>query len=763
MRDLEGRRIQAHIRLIWTGTRPISLRSKSKKRSFSGTTEVPLYEFREDGPVWDVFANENTRSTTTNERGFAMAEAMKQAGRLMSVKFSSLAEDTLCIDRASITEGVSKPFAMQLDLLAETSKASSIKYDQIVGKGVTLTVELPGKKKRFFHGMVSRFSDGGQDVKFAHYRAEVVPWLWLLTLTSDCKAFQDLKFPDIIKKVFQEWQGKFPELVKFEDKTSGKYTKVDYCVQYRETDFNFVTRLMEQEGIFYYFKHEDGKHTLVFGDSPSAFEACPNLAEARYLPDAGMGEWEDGVTSWEFRHSMVPGKYALRDHHFQLSASKNEKLEAPEEGAVKVGNNSSLEVFDFPGEFAQRFTKPDERLSEVETHGGDIAKWRMEEQSVPHLVISGTSNCRAFTSGCHFSLLGHGGAAKKVPGTQGKYVLTSLSHSFVQSPDYRSATATTNPYRNTFSCIPQEVTFRPARTTPRPVIQGVQSAVVVGLKGEEIDCDKYGRVKVQFHWDREGKKDEKSSCWVRVGTPWAGKQWGMIHIPRIGQEVIVAFMEGDPDQPLIVGSVYNYDNMPPWELPDNKTKSGIQSCTTKGGGPHDFNGIRFEDKKGEEKFQVLAEKDYSRIVKNNDALAVGFYKKDAGNQTIDIFNNQTVTIGTDAETPEGSQTIEIGKDQKLTVKKGNRDAIIEMGNDSLTIKMGNQTTKLNLGKSATEAMQSIEFKVGQSSIKIDQTGVTIKGMTVNVEGQMLTNVKGMMTQVNGSAMMTVGGGLTMIG
>jgi type VI secretion system secreted protein VgrG len=711
-----------------------------------------------------------------------MADLLAQKDRIMSLK-TPLGEDVLCIDRASISEGLSRLFSIQLDMLAEPSKASSIKYDQIVGKGVTLTVELPGKKTRHFHGMVSRFSQTGRDERFAYYRAEVVPWLWLLGLTSDCKVFQDLKFPEIIEKVFKEWQGKFPDLIKFENKLQGSYTKVDYCVQYRETDFNFVARLMEQEGIFYYFKHEDGKHTLVLGDSSSAFPACPNMEKARFLPESGMGEWEDGVASYEFSHSMVPAKYVLGDYHFQMS---NKEIRPPEDGAIKIGNNASLEMFDFPGEFAQRFNKPDERLGEVETHAKDLVKWRMEEQRVPHLVISGDSTARAFAAGHHFSLVGKDSAQITIPGTSGKYVLSSIRHSIEQSPGYISNDIVHQPYHNSFTCIPHDVPYRPARVTTRPVIQGVQTALVVGLKDEEIDCDKYGRVKVQFHWDREGKKDENSSCWIRVGTSLAGKEWGMIHIPRIGQEVIVAFLEGDPDQPVIVGSLYNYDNMPPYKLPDNKTQCGLKTRSTKEGDKETFNELRFEDQKGKEHIYMHAQRNMVRVVESCDIVKVGNpdlqVKPVQGTQGVAVHDSQQVLIGvkdTDGnQPPHGNQVLEVWNNQQIKIGSGegqasdgsqivdiymDREATLQMGNDSLQLKMGSQTTKLDLGKSETEAMQSIEFKVGQSSIKIDQMGVTIKGMMIQVEGQLMTNVKGLMNQVRGDAILQIGGGIMMLG
>jgi type VI secretion system secreted protein VgrG len=303
--------------------------------------------------------------------------------------------------------------------------------------------------------------------------------------------------------------------------------------------------------------------------------------------------------------------------------------------------------------------------------------------------------------------------------------------------------------------------------TPKPFVQGTQTAVVVGPSGQEIFTDKYGRVKVQFHWDRLGKNDADSSCWLRVGSIWAGKGWGAVHIPRIGQEVIVAFEEGDPDRPIIIGSVYNADMMPPYTLPDNMTQSGIKSRSTLKGTADNFNELRFEDKKGSEQVYFHAEKDFDRVVENNDTLKVGSSKAEDGSQTIEIWKNRTETVKQGNETvtiEQGNRTVSVNQgNDEHNVKQGNRSVVINMGNDSLAIKMGNQTTKLDMGASSTEAMQSITLKVGQNSITIDQTGVTIKGMMVSIEGQVQTTVKGLMTQVQGSAMTQIQGGITMIG
>ncbi|HEV3022674.1 MAG TPA: type VI secretion system tip protein TssI/VgrG, partial [Pirellulales bacterium] len=348
----------------------------------------------------------------------------------------------------------------------------------------------------------------------------------------------------------------------------------------------------------------------------------------------------------------------------------------------------------------------------------------------------------------------------------GTYVLTAVEHRSSIEGSYTQGKREGPTYANTFHCIPVALPFRPHRRTPKARVDGTQTAVVVGPSGEEIFTDKYGRVKVQFFWDRQGKKNADSSCWVRVGTLWGGKQWGMIIIPRIGQEVIVAFEEGDPDQPIIVGSVYNANMMPPYALPANKTQSGLKSRSSPSGGTDDFNELRLEDKKGSEEIYFHAQKDFNRVVENNDTLKVGSSKADDGSMTVEVWKDRTETVKTGNE----KVTIEKGNRDVIVktgndthkVEQGNRDVKIDMGNDGLKISMGNQTTKIDMGKSETEAMQSIELKVGQSSIKLDQTGVTIKGMMVQIEGQVQLEAKATMTSIKGDGMLTLKGGITMI-
>ena len=385
----------------------------------------------------------------------------------------------------------------------------------------------------------------------------------------------------------------------------------------------------------------------------------------------------------------------------------------------------------------------------------------MEEEEVPYEVVTATSQCGTFTPGGKFTLEDHDVQAEKGKG----YVVTYIQHWAVDA-DFESSDAQAA-CSNTFHCIPDSITFRPGRQTPKPLIAGAQTAVVVGPSGEEIYTDKYGRVKVQFFWDRQGKKDENSSCWIRVAANWAGKNWGIVFNPRIGQEVIVEFLEGDPDRPIITGRVYNAEQMPPYELPANQTQSGIKTRSSKGGSTDNFNELRFEDKKGKEEIYFHAEKDFNRVVENNDTLKVGSSKADDGSQTIEIYKDRTESVKTGNEkvtVEQGNRTITVSQGNDThEISQGDRAVQIDMGNDTLTIKMGNQTTKLNLGASSTEAMQSIQLKVGQSSITLDQTGVTIKGMMIDIQGQIQTQVQGTMIQISADAMLQAKGAITMIG
>lgn len=634
-----------------------------------------------------------------------------------------LGEDVLVFGRMMARERLGRLFQFDLELFGENCE---IKLTDVLGQAMVVRLELPDERgARYFHGYVTDFHYRGTNrLHYGVYHATLRPRLWFLTRTANCRIFQNETVPGIIQGIFAKHG------IDIEPKLSGSYPPWEYCVQYRETDFNFVSRLMEQEGIYYYFKHEKDKHVLVLADDYGDHEKFKGYERVLYPLDVHDRHKRDHLYELNLQVSHQPGAYALRDFDFKAPGKELlAKLANPKDHAL-----AQFEIYDYPGEYTEY------------GHGETYTRIRLEELLAQHERVEAKGNAAGLAVGYLFELTGC-----PRQDLNREYLIESATHQ-VESDAYETVAGSSGAgelYQGDYVLLDAKQPYRAPRTTPKPVVQGPQTAMVVGPGGEEIYTDQYGRVKVQFHWDREGKKDENSSCWIRVSQVWAGKGWGAIDIPRIGQEVIVDFLEGDPDQPIITGRVYNGENMPPYALPDNQTQSGIKSHSSKDGGSENFNEIRFEDKKDEEEVYLHAEKDMNVVVENSATLKVGFKKKDPGSQTIDIYQDRTTTI-------------EKGND-KLQLKMGNRDVILDMGNHTLAIKMGNQTTKLDLGKSTTEALQSIELKVGQSSIKVDQTGVTIKGMMVKIEGTVQAELKSLMTTVNGDAMLTAKGGIIMIG
>lgn len=691
-----------------------------------------------------------------------------------------LGADALVLTSFSGREEMSRPFSFRLNMLSDKE---SIAAKDIVGKTVTFSVDMGGDDPRYFNGVVSRFVAGRQDEGgMRTYFADVVPWIWFLGRTTDCRMFQNKDVKDIVKKIFDD--------LGFSDyslKLNGSYAKREYCVQYRETDLNFVARLLEEEGIFYFFTHEDGKHTLNLADAKSAYKSCKE-AKVEYREGSFVA---NHIARWEHHYEYRSGKWAQTDYNFETPKTS---LMTNTNSVVSLPDNSKFELYDYPGRYAKK------------GDGTSLTKVRMEEEEAAYDVVRGESTCVTFTPGGKFTLSKHYCASEQGKG----YAITAIEHEAKEVSMGDGAGG--DYYTNSFTCIPDAVVYRPVRQTPRPIVGGPQTAVVVGPKGEEIYTDKYGRIKVQFFWDREGKNDENSSCWIRVAENWAGKNWGIVFNPRIGQEVIVDFLEGDPDRPIITGRVYNAEQMPPYDLPANQTQSVIKTRSSKGGSTDNFNELRFEDKKGSEDIFFHAELDFHREVERDDDLKVGRH------QTVLIQNNRTETIkegkekltiekgdreetlkdgnetityekgnrthtlknGDEAVTLEtGSRTHKIKKDEAVTIEgkqtldlTGNRTVTIKQGNDSLTLSAGNRTvelkagndsTKLTAGKSSTEAMQGIELKVGSNSIVINPAGITIKGMMIKLEGQVQVQVKAPITQVNGDGMLQLKGGVTMIG
>jgi type VI secretion system secreted protein VgrG len=624
-----------------------------------------------------------------------------QQERLIALT-TPLGEDVLLLAGFSVHEAISRLFSFQLDLLSEQGP---IDFTGIIGKQVTIRVTHADKTERYFNGIVSHFAQSGADSRFTRYQMQVVPWTWLLTRYADCKIFHNKTVQEILEQVFKD-RG----LHDYTIRLNGSYSPIEYCVQYRETDFNFISRLMEQNGIFYFFQHQKDSHTMVIADSPSAHEPCPGQETAGYNLVRGGIDEEDVIQSWSLEQELRSGKYTLTDYNFKTPSAN---LVATEPSVIDVGGNSGFELYDYPGEYATR------------GDGTAFAKIRMQEEEASHLLANGSSTCRAFTSGYKFTLKDHYQSTMNV-----SYVLTEVQHSASVADTYTmdSGSGAGESYSNDFTCIPETVPFRPARLTPKPFVQGPQTAVVVGKSdpsdnggsgGEEIWVDKYGRVTVLFPWDRVNKY----SCWARVSQEWAGQGWGAITIPRVGQEVLVSFLEGDPDRPIITGRVYNEDQKVPYKLPDYQTRSTFMTRSSKGGGADNYNELRFEDKKGDEQLFLRGEKDFDTRIKNDIREWAG------NNRSLIVTQDQMEKAGGDLHSQvTGNVNEKVGQNLSLQVGQN----LYEKSGMNFAHEAG-QVIHLKAGMTVVlEAGVELTLKVGGNFIDIGPAGVTIVGTMVMI-------------------------------
>jgi type VI secretion system secreted protein VgrG len=635
-----------------------------------------------------------------------------QEGGLFKID-TPLGKDVLLLRGFKGTESISRLFRFELDLLSENS---SISFPDMVGKNVTISLKQPDGSYRYLNGIISRFAQHATEEQFTSYSAEMVPWLWFLTRNADCRIFQNKTVPDIITQVFSD--------LGFNDYTNslqGSYDSREYCVQYRESDFNFVSRLMEEYGIFYFFKHQQGKHALVLADASTAHSSCPGQSTVRYVTISG-GPQRDVITRWEIEQELRTGKYSLEDYNFKTPSTS---LMVNEPTICEVGGNSKFEIYDYPGEYQTKGV------------GESLARVRMQEEEAEHLVAHGTGQCRMFVSGYKFTLEEH---PRKDMNTD--YVLTEIQHTAMTDAYATSRSPEGESYSNTFTCIPLSVPFRPLRVTPRPTVKGLQPAVVTGPSGEEIYSDKYGRVKVQFFWDRLGKKNENSSCWIRVSQPWAGKNWGAVFLPRIGQEVVVDFLESDPDQPLITGRVYNAEQMPPYKLPDMQTRSTFQSRSSKGGGTSNYNEIRFEDLKGSEQIFVNAEKDMDHRVEHDSREHIG------ANRHLIVNGSQLELVGTDKHLHvKGKQNEKIEADKSLQVGGNCMESVtgdhsVNISGDRKESITGDDSRSVT-GNVKEQVAQAVSQQIGMNYDQ--QAGQNINvtaGMNINLMGGMAVNITG---------------------
>lgn len=542
---------------------------------------------------------------------------------------------------------ISRCFAYTVGFVSKSRDVDPLKM-----LGGIVSVEGESDPKRWFSGLVSEFRLTRIEDRLAFYEAVVRPWLWFLGNTTDCRIFQNMTAVEIIEKIFSKYG-----IAKFEKRLQGSYPSREYCVQYDESDLDFVQRLLEHEGIFYFFEHDEGKHTLVLCDAMSKLKPAPGYDKVLYNFEGRASRRDvEYITEWIPGSMVRPGAYAHTDYDFEKP------------GADLMAK--SAQPFSHKEAAGENYRQPGAHLDVG--RGDTIAGIRREELQAVHQRTTAAGTVRGLFSGCKFNLESFPRSDQNQ-----EYLVVSAEYRLFD-PGYRTQNeAHSENFTVMLGVAPTKVPYRPQRITPRPIMRGPQTATVVGPSGEEIFTDKYARVKVQFHWDRLGKKDQNSSCFVRVSQTWAGSGWGFIQIPRIGQEVIVDFIEGDPDLPIITGRVYNAAEMPPYGLPGNATQSGWKSNSSKGGGG--YNELMFEDKAGSELVNFQAQKDHHLLIKHDRNKTVQHDQSDridhdakhsvGHNLDEDVGNNKTVKVGVDQTTNIGSNDTEtVGANRSLTVQ-----------------------------------------------------------------------------------------------
>ncbi|MEZ6136606.1 MAG: type VI secretion system tip protein TssI/VgrG [Pirellulaceae bacterium] len=623
-----------------------------------------------------------------------------QASRQLTIA-TPLGQDFFLLKSVAGRDRLSSLFQYELEVLCEDP---AVDPADVIGQNVTFSVSGLDGELQQYNGYVNNFWYEGTSDRATSYRATVVPWFWFLTQTSDCRIFQDQTTPEIIEAVFADFGFSEYEMAH----VRGDYAKREYCVQYRESDFAFLSRMMEEEGIFYFHRHENGKHVLVLSDGTTAYRDATQSEIV--FPEPGHAEnLLYKVSTWRHKYRFLPGKVAHTDYNFK---SPNNNLISADQTRIAIPLMKNLEQYDFPGRF------------ELNSQGRSFARIRMQEIEVDHDQVVGDSNYISFCPAAKFRVGRH-----RIPSERGReYALAEVELYASEGGTYITGTEDESPkYENRFIAMPAEVVYRPARSTPKAIVEGPQTAVVVGPPGEEIFPDEHGRVKVQFHWDRRGKLDEDSSCWIRVSQAHAGNGWGGIDLPRIGEEVIVDFLEGDPDRPIITGRVYNGKNRPPFDLPAGMTRSGMKSNTHKGSG---YNEISMDDTAGAEQIRTNAQFNMDTTVGNNQTLIVNV------DRTEDIGNNDSLTVGNDKSENVGN----------------NKD--VNVGNN-MNVDVGN--------KLVVNAGSSITLKCGASRIHMNSGGViTISGTIITTAAAANAAVAAPLTQIIGGAMLTTVGGINMM-
>lgn len=625
------------------------------------------------------------------------------------------ASDEMLFSALDGSDEISAPFVFSV---LAASKSLDIKPDDVLGTAAVVTVG--GETPRHFHGLVATF--GIEDIRddHAHYRMSIRPWLWFLSLRTDNRIFQAKTAVEIIEDVF-----KIYPLAVFEKRLQRSYPPREYCVQYGESDLNFVQRLMEHEGIGYFFEHTEDAHTLVLFDANVTLKPAPGAEVIPYEADSRISFKEgDFITSWLPVATVRPGKYVHTDYDFEKPSS--DLMSITENPLGHEGDKG--ENYFYPGVYTDH------------GRGDTLSALRLDELQAPHVRVAAQGTARPLWSGRTFKLDLFPREAEN-----GEYIVISTAYR-LWDDQYRSGQSRAETgYEVSLSVMPIALPFRPAHRTPRPVMKGLQTAKVVGPAGAEIFSDKYARVKVQFHWDRLGKHDENTTCFIRVSQTWAGAGWGFIQIPRIGQEVIVDFLEGNPDCPIITGRVYNAEQMPPYGLPANVTQSGWKSNSSPGGGG--WNELRFEDKAGSEEVYFQAQKDHNELIKHNESRTIGNdFAEDVGHDAKQgIAHDRTESVGNDKAVSVGNnRTVSIGVNDTESVGS-NRS--LSVGSDE-TISIGSSSTE-TIGLNHTQTV-AVAQTITVGAMRTDSVG----GMETRSVGAVQSNT------IGASRSVTVGAGQT---
>ncbi|MBD3222636.1 type VI secretion system tip protein VgrG [bacterium] len=681
--------------------------------------------------------------------------AFEQEHRSCQLAPSSGLEGFL-VRRMTGREAISEPFVYELEVMAPDPDVS---LADLMGQSVTFFFDRGELDRRFVNGVVDWMRQETADVTGAVYRLRLVPWLALLKHRTDSRVFQEATVPEIIEQVLQDY--KFAEI---DPRLEAEYEQRLHCVQYQESDADFICRLLEEEGIAYHFEHEDGRHVMVLMDDPKRREACHEQPTVLFETATDTGEEAvEVVRELTPEHRLQSGSYLLGDFNFRDPGTT---LQAPEKSRVQTPVNEPLEQFIYPGEFVKLGAEDAEKLPLGETRAAITA----ERDDVTVVQAHGESDCTGLAAGRFVDMLNHPRTDVNIG-----WLLVAVEHDLDQSGALSTSAGGAPTYANRFDVIPRDVPFRPARRTPRPIVRGPQTAIVTGPEGEEIHTDSLGRIKVCFHWNRYGQRDGTDSCWVRVAQSWAGGGWGAQFVPRIGHEVVVDFLEGDPDRPLVTGSVYNGRNAIPYDTP---TQSGIKTRSSKQGTADNGNEIRFEDQKDAEELFVQAERNLTINVKKASSQSVGTDASTSvsgnsstsvsGDESTSVDGNQTLSVGAD-------RTAEIGANAELTV---GADQTVSVGaNRSITVG-GDATLSVsgNLSISATEitltGSSKVRLEVGGSYVEVTSGGVTVHGPSAKLEGVADAEVTapaakvsgtgtaeltGAQVTVNGSAAVTVQG------